>query len=75
MAKGDIYVATESGTCDIKGRQYPFTKGVTRVRAGHELLKACPDYFELVSEHVHYDVEQATAAPGEKRGAAAKSKA
>lgn len=66
-SKGDIYVAIESGTVEIKGQSYPFTKGITRVRAGHVLLKDHGVFFEPISEHVHYDVEQATAAPGKKR--------
>lgn len=66
--KGDIYVAVESGTVRIGDQDYPFTKGVTRVRAGHVLLKDHGVFFEPASEHVHYEVEQATKAPAEKRG-------
>jgi hypothetical protein len=65
---GAVYVAIDSGSCEIKGENYSFTKGTTLVREGHALLKECPDYFQPASDHVHYDVEQATAAPGEKRG-------
>jgi hypothetical protein len=65
---GAVYVAIDSGSCEIKGENFSFTKGTTLVRDGHALLKAVPEAFELVSDHVHYDVEQATAAPGEKRG-------
>jgi hypothetical protein len=69
MAKGtEIYVAIESGVAEIKGQVYPFTKGVTRVRKGHPLLKDHGVFFQPVEEDVHYEVEQATAAPGEKRG-------
>ena len=64
-----IYVAKESFHCQIDGVDYAVRGGITRVRAGHALLKANPDYFEPVSSAVDYDVEQATAAPGEKRGA------
>lgn len=72
--KTDIYVAKESGSADVKGETYVFHKGITRVRAGHPLLKANPQYFEPIEFHVTYeygkghDVEQATAAPGEQRG-------
>lgn len=66
--KSDIYVANESGTVRIDGQDYPFTKGVTRVRAGHVLLKEHGVFFEPISDHVHYDVEQTTKAPAEKRG-------
>lgn len=66
--KTEIYVAIESGSVEIKGETCVFVKNVTRVRAGHPLLKAVPDYFAEVEDAVHYDVEQATAVPGEKRG-------
>lgn len=69
MAKSDqVYVARESGAANVDGEDLVFVKGVTRVRGGHPLLKAVPDYFEPVDEAVHYEVEQATKAPGEKRG-------
>lgn len=66
---GKIYVARESGTAEIDGTAYPFTAGVTRVREGHALLKGGRDQlFEEIDLSVHYDIEQATAGPGEKRG-------
>jgi hypothetical protein len=64
----EVYIATQSGVAEIKGEPLVFTKGVTRVRHGHPLLKAIPEAFEPVNDHVHYEVEKATAAPGEKRG-------
>lgn len=39
----------------------------TRVRAGHWLLKKYPQFFDEIDEHIDYDTEQATAAPGERR--------
>jgi hypothetical protein len=71
MATAEVYIATQSGASDVDGETYVFTKGSTRVRAGHPLLRAVPDYFEPVDDHIHYDVEQATRAPGEKRRRAA----
>jgi len=65
--KSDIYVAIESGSTEIDGEAFYFTKGQTLVRAGHKLLKACPDFFQPAVDHVTYDVEQATKAPGEKK--------
>lgn len=65
---GATFVAVQSGAAEIKGETYTFTKGATLVREGHPLLKAVPDYFEPASDHVHYDIESATNAPGEKRG-------
>lgn len=63
MAEGRIYVARESGTSEVDGQSYSFVKGVTRIREGHPLLKANPVFFEPVTLHVHYEWEQADAAP------------
>ncbi len=69
-SRGAVYVATTSGSAEIKGQVYPFTKDVTRVREGHALLKlfAGTDTFKLIDDSVHYDVEKATRSPGEQRG-------
>lgn len=61
----DVYVCKESGAFEYDGDMVVVHKGVTRVRAGHPILDAHPELFEEIT--VHYDVEQATAAPGEKR--------
>jgi hypothetical protein len=63
----DIYVATQSFAAEVDGDPV-FVNKDERVRAGHPLLDTNPDFFEPVDDVVHYDVEQATAAPGEKRG-------
>lgn len=63
MATGRIYVARTSGTTEVDGQSFVFITGVTRVREGHPVLKACPDYFEPITEHVHHEWEQADAAP------------
>lgn len=63
----EIYVAKHSFSCEIDGEQL-FVNAGERVRSGHPLLRSQKDYFEPVDTTVHYDVEQATAAPGEKRG-------
>lgn len=70
MASNDIYVAKESFATELDGQPVIVQKGVTRVRAGHPLLKGRATLFEPLT--VHYDVEQATAKPGEARGAPAK---
>lgn len=68
-----IFVATETFCCQLRDERgrlqtYNVRKDQTRVRAGHPLLQANPQYFEPASEGVQFDVEQMTAAPGEKRG-------
>lgn len=67
MASSDIYVAKESFATELDGQSVIVQKDVTRVRAGHPLLKGRENLFELLS--VQYDVEQATSKPGEQRGA------
>ena len=61
----DIYIATNSFATHVDGKRVMVRKGVTRVREGHQLLKDNPDRFKPID--VHYDVEQTTAAPGERR--------
>ncbi len=65
----DIYVAKTSFVCEVDGERVHVTAG-ERVRSGHALLRVQGEYFEPVDTTVHYDmpaVEQATAAPGERR--------
>jgi hypothetical protein len=68
MAKqqqADVYQARVSFS--VGGR---IIRAGETVRAGHELLRSHPEKFEPFT--VDHDLEQATAAPGEKRGAAKK---
>ena len=58
MASTDIYVAKESAFVDYDGGQVQLNKGMTRVRAGHELLKLYPQFFEPLK--VQYDVVEDT---------------
>lgn len=67
-SKDDVLVATETFTCEVDGETYMVHKDRTRVRADHPLAKANEDRFKPVDLSTHYDIEQATAAPGEKRG-------
>jgi hypothetical protein len=67
----DVYVCKESGAFEYGGDMIVVNKGVTRVRAGHPILDLYPDLFEEIT--VHYDVEQATKAPGEKRSVSSPS--
>lgn len=65
--KTDVYQAKESFGVMLDGAWEAVQKG-DLVRHGHKLLKQCPDRFEPGEVFVRFDVEQATAAPGEKRG-------
>lgn len=67
MADNTIYVATESFSMTLDGEPIIVQKGLTRVRAGHKLLKGREMFFKPLE--VQYDVEQATAAPAEVRKA------
>jgi len=58
MTSSDIYVCKESAMVPINGVPTLLSKGETRVRAGHELLKLYPQLFELIK--VHYDVVEDT---------------
>lgn len=66
-AEPDIYVVKNTFWVNLDGTATCVRKG-EHVRRGHELLRSHRDMFEPVDAIVHYDVEQATAAPGEKRG-------
>lgn len=61
-----IFVATESFATVIDGEPINVQKGITRVREGHPLMAGREGFFKELD--VQYDVEQATAAPGELRG-------
>lgn len=63
---GAIYIAAESFTTSLDGVPVLVTAGETRVREGHPLLAGREHLFRLLD--VHYDIEDASAAPGAKRG-------
>lgn len=66
---GRVFVARETFSwTDADGVPLIAHAGQTRVREGHPLLAGREHLFDPVEGQVHYDVEQATAAPGEKRG-------
>ncbi len=64
-----VFVATQSFAVELHGEPIVIQQGITRVAAGHELIEMCPDRFEPAEDTVHFGIEQATAAPGEKRNA------
>ncbi len=61
-----IYVAIETFSFALDGNPVIVHAGQT-VREGHPILKAVPGHFVPLVEHVDFEVEQASAAPGEKR--------
>lgn len=68
MAKsqGQIFVARETFMTEVDGAPVAVHANVTRVREGHPLLSGREHMFAPLE--VHFEVEQATKAPGEKRG-------
>ncbi len=66
MAK--VYVANQTIHLSDGDDNIIIQKG-ERVRAGHPYLKGREAFFD-VAEATQYDVESATAGPGEKRGSA-----
>lgn len=67
---GGVFVATESFAVEMAdGSTAIIHKGITRAREGHEVMAGGRrQFWEPVDDRVDYDVEQATAAPGETRG-------
>jgi hypothetical protein len=65
--KGLIYVATESFMVELDGNPVAVRKDITRVREGHPLLEGRENLFKPIT--AHFEVEAATNAPGERRGA------
>ncbi len=64
-----VWVATETFACEVDGAGVIVHAGETRVREGHPMLDAYRGSFQLADQGIHFDtVEQATAAPGERRG-------
>lgn len=52
----DIYEAVQSGVITYGGVPHTIHKGVTKIRAGHPLLKTHSDMFKPVK--VHFDVDE-----------------
>jgi hypothetical protein len=62
---GDVYVAKVTTFLTVNGEEVMIRAGETRVREGHALLSLRPEVFQR--QEVHFEVEQATARPGEQR--------
>lgn len=63
----DVYVAKDSFITEFNGEVIRIHKGVDRVAAGHPILIGREHLFEKAG--LRFGVEQATAAPGERRDA------
>lgn len=63
----EILIANESGVVQVDGEECVVVRGVTRAERGAAIVKLTPDWWKPIE--AHYRVEQATAAPGEQRGA------
>lgn len=61
----DMMVATDTGSVFVDGETKDFKRGVTRARRGSPIVKAIPGLWKPIE--AHYDIERATAAPGERR--------
>lgn len=61
-----VYVATASFEAFVDGERVLVQRGKTRVREGHPILTGREHLF--APQTVRFEVEQATQAPGEKRG-------
>lgn len=70
MARPDLFQAKSEFAVEIDGVPTVVHRGEL-VREGHPLLKGRESLFEPYEAKVRFDVEQATAAPGKKRGASA----
>lgn len=69
VKKADYYRANQGFATTLDGEPLFVAKGEL-VHKGHALLKGRSEMFDPVEDFGRFDiVEQATAAPGEKRGA------
>lgn len=64
-----IFIAVESFSCRHEGADHSFVKDQSRVREGHPVLVGREHLFKVIEPSFGYEVEAASAAPGEKRGA------
>jgi len=47
-----VYIANESFVAQVNGQDKSFMAGLTRVYEGDEILDRCPDYFDLLEDHM-----------------------
>ena len=63
-----VFVANTTFSTEVDGVPTIVSAGSDRVREGHPLLAANPQFFDPVEVGVTFEVERATKEPGEKRG-------
>ena len=69
-SRSSVYVATDSFVTNLEdGTPVAVVAGRDMFAEGHELIRRFPQNFRVAEGHSRPDVEQATAAPGEIRGA------
>jgi hypothetical protein len=66
--KVDLYQANQSAATIVDGEEIWVKEG-DLVRAGHPILEGREWLFDPAEDYVRFDVEQAEAKPGVKRGA------
>ena len=69
MAKSGFYKATEGFSFDLPSGGHSAVSKGTIVEEAHPAYQIAPHLFEAMEPKLDRDVEQATAVPGEKRGA------
>ena len=47
-----LFIANESFVANVNGQDKSFMAGLTRVYEGDEILDRCPDYFDLLEDHM-----------------------
>jgi hypothetical protein len=65
--KAHLYMARESFATMVDDEPIFVRKGEL-AHADHPILKSHAELFEPAEDYIRFDVEQATAAPGETRG-------
>lgn len=65
--KVDMYVCREAFVATMPDGDRVAVKVGELARAGHPIIQGREEFWEPVEKHIRFDVEQATAAPGERR--------
>jgi len=47
-----VYIANESFVANVNGQDKSFMAGLSRVYEGDEILDRCPNYFDLLEDHM-----------------------